>query len=242
MYSCEKCKLLRNGVKFSKVISLPEVLCIHLKRFRHGPMYSSKISSYVSFPMEGLDMSPYMSRNDGDPNKVTTYDLIAAICHHGTAASGHYTAYALNNFNQTWYEFDDQYVTAVDAHQVASCEAYVLFYRKTSDDMMKKKHKVIDLMKLSKTEPSITAQNSYYVSKQWVNRFNEFAEPGPITNYDFLCEHGGVHPDKSQYVHELCAVFSRAVWEYFQSTFGGGPVCTKLYTCSICSSEKDDSA
>lgn len=232
MYSCDKCKKLRNGVKFSKVLQLPEILCIHLKRFRHGPMYSSKISSYVSFPLEGLDMSPYMARRASEQGKVTTYDLVAVICHHGTAASGHYTAYALNAFNETWYEFDDQYVTAVDPHQVASCEAYVLFYSKTSEEIVKKKQKVIELMKRSRSEPS---SSQYYVSKQWVNRFNTFAEPGPITNHDFLCEHGGVEPVKANYVHELCAAFSRPVWEYFQSTFGGGPVCTKLYICNICS-------
>ena len=53
MYSCEKCKKLRNGVKYSKVLELPEILSIHLKRFRHELMYSSKISSHVSFPLEG---------------------------------------------------------------------------------------------------------------------------------------------------------------------------------------------
>ena len=32
---------------------------------------------------------------------------------------------------------------------------------------------------------------NFYVSKQWVNKFNTFAEPGPITNTDVLCKHGG---------------------------------------------------
>ena len=42
---------------------------------------------------------------------------------------GHYTAYALNHISGQWYEFDDQYVTEVDPHQVEQAEAYVLFYR-----------------------------------------------------------------------------------------------------------------
>jgi ubiquitin carboxyl-terminal hydrolase 20/33 len=33
MYSCEKCKKLTNGVKYSKLLDLPETLIIHLKRF-----------------------------------------------------------------------------------------------------------------------------------------------------------------------------------------------------------------
>ena len=32
---------------------------------------------------------------------------------------------------------------------------------------------------------------SFYVSRQWISKFNTFAEPGPITNHDFLCVHGG---------------------------------------------------
>ena len=56
MYSCECCKKLRNGIKFSRVMELPEVLCIHLKRFHHEFMFSTKICSYVKFPLEGLDM------------------------------------------------------------------------------------------------------------------------------------------------------------------------------------------
>jgi hypothetical protein len=42
---------------------------------------------------------------------------------------GHYTAYCLNSTNETWYEYDDCYVTEVDVAQVVNCEAYVLFYR-----------------------------------------------------------------------------------------------------------------
>jgi len=42
---------------------------------------------------------------------------------------GHYTTYALNYVNLSWYEYDDQIVTEVDPQQVENCEAYVLFYR-----------------------------------------------------------------------------------------------------------------
>lgn len=62
VYSCEKCKKLRNGIKFSKLLELPEVLCIHLKRFRHELMFSSKITSYVTFPIDGLDLRPYVHK------------------------------------------------------------------------------------------------------------------------------------------------------------------------------------
>ena len=46
-------------------------------------MFSTKISSYVSFPLEGLDMGPYLHKDN--TSQVTQYDLVAVICHHGTA-------------------------------------------------------------------------------------------------------------------------------------------------------------
>lgn len=115
-------------------------------------------------------------------------------------------------------------------------EAYVLFYRKTAERSVKRRQRALELMKLSRNEPSLL---QFYVSTQWVNKFNTFAEPGPITNHDFLCEHGSVHPDKASYVHELCTIFSRSVWEYLHAQFGGGPTCTKLFVCRTCSQEKE---
>lgn len=100
MYSCEKCNKLRNGVKFSRVLALPEMLCVHLKRFRHDLSYSSKISSPVIFPLTGLDMRQYLHKDC--KSKVSTYDLTAIICHHGTVGSGHYICYAKHAPTDKW--------------------------------------------------------------------------------------------------------------------------------------------
>lgn len=123
---------LQNASFFNlQVLQLPEVLCIHLKRFRHELMFSSKISSAVSFPLKGLDMRPYLHKDC--VSQVTNYELFSVICHHGTAGGGHYTCYALNNGQ--WYEFDDQFVTEVSAETVQACQAYVLFYRKVVSEI-----------------------------------------------------------------------------------------------------------
>ncbi|CAL1540457.1 unnamed protein product, partial [Lymnaea stagnalis] len=238
MYSCEKCKKLRNGLKYSKVLKLPEILSIHLKRFRHE-FYSSKIGTYISFPLEGLDMEPYLHRGSVNDSKfhkackdeVTLYDLVAIICHHGTAGGGHYTAYCLNHLNDQWYEFDDQYVTEVDVSQVQNCEAYVLFYRKSNKAIDNVRQKVKDL------ELSEISILRFFISKQWLSRFDTFAEPGPITNKDFLCKHGGVPPGKVNLIHDLYVEISQSTWELLYSRFGGGPVCNHLYTCKTCQSE-----
>lgn len=48
-------------------------------------MYSFKISSHVSFPLEGLDLRPFLAKEC--TSQITTYDLLSVICHHGTAGS-----------------------------------------------------------------------------------------------------------------------------------------------------------
>lgn len=67
MYSCEKCKKLRNGVKRCSLYHLPEVLCVHLKRFRMyeysgGMGFSGKLSQYVQFPMDSLELGPFLNK------------------------------------------------------------------------------------------------------------------------------------------------------------------------------------
>uniref|UniRef100_A0AAX7T407 Ubiquitin carboxyl-terminal hydrolase n=1 Tax=Astatotilapia calliptera TaxID=8154 RepID=A0AAX7T407_ASTCA len=218
MYSCERCK--------KRVL----ILCIHLKRFRHEVMYSFKISSHVSFPLEGLDMRPFLAKES--PSQVTTYDLLSVICHHGTAGSGHYIAYCQNVINGQWYEFDDQYVTEVHETVVQNAEAYVLFYRKSSEEAVRERQKVVALANMK--EPSLL---QFYISREWLNKFNTFAEPGPISNHTFLCQHGGIPPNKYHYIDDLVVIVPQNVWEYLYNSFGGGPAVNHLYMCAICQVE-----
>uniref|UniRef100_A0A8C1SH66 Ubiquitin carboxyl-terminal hydrolase n=1 Tax=Cyprinus carpio TaxID=7962 RepID=A0A8C1SH66_CYPCA len=230
MYSCEKCKKLRNGVKFCKVQGLPEILCIHLKRFRHELMFSTKISTHVSFPLEGLEMQPFLAKDC--PAHTTSYDLLSVICHHGTASSGHYIAYCRNELNQLWYEFDDQSVTEVSESCVQNAEAYVLFYKKSNDETQKERRKVTSLLNMM--EPSLL---QFYISRQWLNKFKTFAEPGPISNHDFLCAHGGVPPNKASFIDDLVMMLPQNVWDHMYSRYGGGPAVNHLYVCHTCQNE-----
>uniref|UniRef100_A0A4W5JF05 Ubiquitin carboxyl-terminal hydrolase n=1 Tax=Hucho hucho TaxID=62062 RepID=A0A4W5JF05_9TELE len=230
MYSCERCKKLRNGVKYCKVLRLPEILCIHLKRFRHEVMYSFKINSHVAFPLEGLELRPFLAKDS--PSQITTYDLLSVICHHGTAGSGHYIAYCQNVINGQWYEFDDQYVTEVHETVVQNAEAYVLFYRKSSEESVRERQKVVALASMK--EPSLL---QFYISREWLNKFNTFTEPGPISNHTFLCQHGGIAPNKYHYIDDLVVILPQNVWEYLYNSFGGGPAVNHLYVCAICQVE-----
>lgn len=65
--------------------------------------------------------------------------------------------------------------------------------RKSNDEAQKERRKVTGLLNMM--EPSLL---QFYISRQWLNKFKTFAEPGPISNHDFLCAHGGeVNPVKT---------------------------------------------
>lgn len=114
----------------------------------------------------------------------------------------------MNPFNFRWYEFDDQYATEVDVATVQSAEAYVLFYRKCSDKIDRLRQEVAKnldtnqvynfflkfvskiLLKFIACSFLQTSLMKFYISREWIHRFNTFAEPGSITNFDFLCPHG----------------------------------------------------
>ncbi|GBP47034.1 Ubiquitin carboxyl-terminal hydrolase 20 [Eumeta japonica] len=227
MYSCSRCNKLRNGVKMSGVVRLPEVLCVHLKRFRHELMFSAKVGARVAFPLQDLNMAPYTHKDC--TSKITRYELSAVISHSGTAGGGHYTCVAKNGPN--WYEFDDQCVTPISATSVAHIEAYVLFYRKVNPQMAVLRQKAMEILESATYEPN---DIKFFISKQWLNKFNTWAEPGPIDNSDFVCAHGAVRPDRAPHLHELAQRVPQHYWDFMYANFGGGPACTHVHECSGC--------
>ncbi|XP_028394952.1 ubiquitin carboxyl-terminal hydrolase 33-like isoform X2 [Dendronephthya gigantea] len=227
MYRCEHCSMLRNGMKECKVFKLPEMLCIHLKRFRHEYYHSSKISSFISFPLEAFDVKKYLT-NDFS-GKCTKYDLVAIITHHGSVGGGHYVAYCKNFVTAKWYEFNDSYVTEVSASYVQSCEAYVLFYRKRGEDIVKYRQKFFRLSKRCEGQPT-----THYISKKWMTMFYTCAEPGPISNNSFMCKHEAIDPLKESFVNDLVSPLQQTCWDFLLKKFGGGPEVKTLDICPIC--------
>ncbi|XP_037296928.1 ubiquitin carboxyl-terminal hydrolase 20 isoform X2 [Manduca sexta] len=227
MYSCSRCNKLRNGVKMSGVVVLPEVLCVHLKRFRHELMFSAKVAARVSFPINDLNMQPYTHTECA--SRVRRYELCAVICHAGTAGGGHYTCVARNP--RGWFCFDDAAVAPVSAHHLAHCEAYVLFYRKVNPQMTVLRQKAAEILESASVDNNDT---KYYISKQWINKFNTWAEPGPIDNSDFACRHGAVRTDRQQHLHLLAAHIPQQLWRFLHQQFGGGPAVRCVRSCGAC--------
>ncbi|XP_053611496.1 ubiquitin carboxyl-terminal hydrolase 3-like isoform X2 [Plodia interpunctella] len=130
-YFCSSCKCKQKSSKQFWIRRLPNVLCLHLKRFRWHNYFRTKVDTAISFPLQSLDMSGFVLSNLRDTRRSRLsnqlYDLAAVIVHHGSGAgSGHYTAFAINN--SQWFHFNDQTVRATDADAVAGCKPYILFY------------------------------------------------------------------------------------------------------------------
>lgn len=131
LYMCSSCKRRQRSTKKFWIRRLPNVLCLHLKRFRWSTYCRVKLETFVDFPLTSLDMNCYVLNNlhetRGSSAGSNLYDLAAVVVHHGSGAgSGHYTSYAIHEGQ--WYHFNDSTVTACDPEVVARCKAYILFY------------------------------------------------------------------------------------------------------------------
>lgn len=65
---CSNCKTHQNALKKMEVYRSPEFLILHLKRFSHqrqSYFSSRKITDLIDFPVEGLDLTSYVLKNDG---------------------------------------------------------------------------------------------------------------------------------------------------------------------------------
>lgn len=131
LYMCSTCKKKQRSTKKFWIRRLPNVLCLHIKRFRWQSFFRVKLETFVEFPLEGLNMHKYILDNlhetRGSGSGSNEYDLAAVVVHHGSGAgSGHYTSYARHEGQ--WFHFNDSTVTPCEPETVAKCKAYILFY------------------------------------------------------------------------------------------------------------------
>ncbi|KAI5960213.1 uncharacterized protein KGF55_004936 [Candida pseudojiufengensis] len=134
LWYCPRCKAHKRATKTIQLWSTGDILTIHLKRFHSARAFSDKIDSVVDFPIEGLDISSYVA-NPTITNGDCIYDLIAVDNHYGGLGGGHYTASVKNFRDNKWYYFNDSRVTEIEKpEEVISSAAYLLFYRKRSEN------------------------------------------------------------------------------------------------------------
>jgi len=59
-YMCSQCKRKVTATRRVALARAPEVLVVHLKRFRHSGSWGSKVSTPVHFPLRNLNLDPYI--------------------------------------------------------------------------------------------------------------------------------------------------------------------------------------
>jgi ubiquitin carboxyl-terminal hydrolase 20/33 len=203
------------------ITKLPEVLCVHLKRFRFDAYFSSKISRHIAFPLNDLDMGPYL-KDSARAGRNCNYELCAVITHYGGAGGGHYVSFAKNSSHNSWFEFNDTKVRPVSPDTVINCEGYVLFYKRVPTSNSAALHN-IELSSLLLPRPGSSPGDPnpvVYISRHWLHLLRTCSNPGllppaplllslspmyisssviiitvflsgPIFQYEFACEHGG---------------------------------------------------
>ena len=119
----EKRNIRETVTKQIQFWSFPTILVIGLKRFTNA---NRKDQRLVSFPIECLDLSPFVI---GYKPETYKYELYAVCNHTGNALGGHYTTF-IKNANGNWYHMNDTNVTEVPASVITTPYAYCLFYRK----------------------------------------------------------------------------------------------------------------
>ncbi|KAM9780638.1 ubiquitin carboxyl-terminal hydrolase 31 [Neosynchiropus ocellatus] len=148
-WRCPHCKQLQQGRIKLSLWTLPDVLILHLKRFRQEGDRRVKMQNMVRFPLMGMDMAPHVVKRSQSSWSLPShwspwrrpyglgrnpddylYDLYAVCNHHGNMHGGHYTAYCKNSVDGQWYCFDDSEVTAVADDDVCQQTAYILFYQR----------------------------------------------------------------------------------------------------------------
>ncbi|OAG31961.1 ubiquitin carboxyl-terminal hydrolase 22/27/51 [Nematocida displodere] len=100
-------------VKKLSIFSMPEVLCIHLKRYEIRNKTISKVESVIKYPEE-LSI------------EGASFTLSSIIMHSGEIDSGHYIAYTKRH--SQWYLTNDEEVVRVSRVDVLDKPAYILFY------------------------------------------------------------------------------------------------------------------
>lgn len=131
-YRCDRCTTVSSTSKQTRLVRLPDILCMSFGRFttKDGTT-PQKINAVVSFPISNLDMTPWTVqggnaesiKNDVGPEHQFrapfVYDCQSVVVHGGTLRAGHYRAFVRDDEGGVngkdpgaWHLFNDDRITA----------------------------------------------------------------------------------------------------------------------------------
>ena len=138
------------AVKRLAISRAPKDLCLHIqRRFYDASMgrmvknnqsvaFGSKLDIQAFFSgTKGLRGAPasdtdgqFLERADSRSSPIE-YELLSVVEHLGSESSGHYVSYKKLN-NDVWMRFSDEQMRIVSKEQLLKCQAFLLFYRRTT--------------------------------------------------------------------------------------------------------------
>ncbi|KAM3579926.1 hypothetical protein VKS41_007644 [Umbelopsis sp. WA50703] len=133
-YFCDVCSGLQEAERRMKIKKLPNILALHLKRFKYQEQLQkyTKLTYRVVFPFE---LRLFNTCDDTeDPDRL--YELWACVIHIGSGPHhGHYVT--IIKSNGKWLLFDDDIVTSINEEDIqryfgdlpGTGSGYVLFYQ-----------------------------------------------------------------------------------------------------------------
>ncbi|KAI0829120.1 hypothetical protein BC628DRAFT_1200738 [Trametes gibbosa] len=138
-FFCDSCCDLQEAEKRMKIKKLPNVLALHLKRFKYQEDVGKyiKLAYRVAFPLE---LRLFNTVDDAeDPDRL--YELFAIVVHIGTGPHhGHYVT--IIKARGAWLLFDDDTVSTIKESDIPkyfgdsnSGSAYVLYYQAVDLDL-----------------------------------------------------------------------------------------------------------
>lgn len=139
---CAQCGMKTPSKQGFKLLSLPRILCMHLKRFRNSSCGTRKLDCMVTFP-ETFNVSEILQEalSTDFAQSDCRYTLHAVVVHSGYAMCGHYTAYVRHRTDQHWYYANDSHVKKASWKDVMTTyggyrkdTAYMLMYRRSSTE------------------------------------------------------------------------------------------------------------
>ncbi|XP_030918564.1 ubiquitin carboxyl-terminal hydrolase 43 [Geospiza fortis] len=88
-WRCPHCKVPQQGTVKLSLWTLPDILIIHLKRFRQVAEQRHKLTTLVRFPLRGLDMAPHVAQR-GQPGGQAPQILIQKHSKPGPPPAGRF--------------------------------------------------------------------------------------------------------------------------------------------------------
>jgi len=115
------------SLKRFSLLKLPKYLILFVKRFNNNTFFVEKNPTIINFPVKGLDMGEFMTKEALESHEDRIYNLVANITHDGEPGSGKgtYRVHVLHQGSKQWYELQDLHVKEILPPMITLSESYI---------------------------------------------------------------------------------------------------------------------